>query len=46
LSINASFGVTDYNARDDNRNLQEIIGQADQALLRSKQNGRNQSSVF
>lgn len=43
-TITASFGVTDLNAGAGD--LADLIDQADNALYRSKDNGRNQVTVF
>ncbi len=44
LSINVSLGITEL--REDSRDYEQLVGEADQALYQSKEGGRNQATVF
>ncbi|VAX03803.1 diguanylate cyclase (GGDEF domain) with PAS/PAC sensor [hydrothermal vent metagenome] len=44
LTINISLGITEL--REDSRDYEQLIGEADLALYQSKEGGRNQATIF
>lgn len=44
LTINISLGITEL--REDSRDYEQLIGEADKALYQSKEGGRNQATAF
>ena len=44
LTIHISLGISEL--RNDSRDYEQLIGEADQALYRSKETGRNRTTVF